>query len=207
MNPFFAGSLVALTMTLSVGPGLLLYFQACVRSGFVAGMAVLLGLWVSDTAIISITVLGCTQFLTKVNNQRWASVVCAVILFVFGLTQWIRKPAVTVPMNGIGTMEQQPKLFRGFISGFLINSSNPFVYVFWMTVVGIAGVNFCMRTQPFFIFFIGLFSCALTFDTTKCFIFSRVKVYFKPALIVIVNRIAGTALIVAAIVVVSKAFL
>jgi len=204
---YFSGMLVALTMTLSVGPGLLLYFQACIRNGFVAGMAVLFGLWVSDISIISITIFGYTQFIATINNQRIVAILCAIILLLFGVVQWIKKPSLALQANLTETSGQKTKLLKGLISGFLINTSNPFVYVFWMTLVGIVSVDFGTRTQPFFIFFTGLFSSACAFDTIKCFTFSKVKIYFKPAQLTWVNRIAGSGLVVAAIVIASKAFL
>ena len=37
MNPLLAGLLVALLMTLGIGPSLLLYFQATIQRGFLAG--------------------------------------------------------------------------------------------------------------------------------------------------------------------------
>ena len=206
MNPFFYGMLVAGTMTCSVGPGLMLYFQASVSRGFVAGLAVLSGLWTSDLAIITVSWFGVMQILKTVHNQHIAALVSAIVLVGFGFLQWIISPGVdSQPTPGVPATVQ-PKLLKGFLSGFLINSCNPFVFAFWTTVVGIAGVNFGMRTQPFFTFFIGLVSCAIVFDTTKCFIFSRITFHFNSAVLLWINRVVGSALILAAIVIVYKSF-
>jgi threonine/homoserine/homoserine lactone efflux protein len=206
MNPFFYGMLVAGTMTCSVGPGLMLYLQASVSRGFVSGLAVLSGLWTSDLAIITVSWFGIMQILKTVHNQRIAALVSAIVLVGFGFLQWIKSPGVDSQSTPGGPAAVQPKLLKGFLSGFLINSCNPFVFAFWTTVVGIAGVNFGMRTQSFFVFFIGLVSCAIVFDTTKCFIFSRITFYFNSTVLLWINRVVGSALILAAAVIVYKSF-
>ena len=206
MNPFFYGMLVAVTMACSVGPGLMLYFQAAVNRGFVSGLAVLAGLWASDLAIITVSWFGVMQILKNVHNQRIAAVVGATVLVGFGLLQWIKSPAVVPQSTVAEPTVVRPKKLKGFLSGFFINSCNPFIYAFWTTVVGIAGVNFGMRTRSFFVFFIGLVSCAMLFDTTKCFIFSKITFRFDSIVLKWINRVVGSALVLAAAVMIYKSF-
>lgn len=206
MNPILAGMLVALTMTVSVGPGLVMYFQATVNRGFAAGLSVLSGLWISDFGFITISLLGISRLLNTVHNQHIAAIACSTALVVFGLTQWIKKPAALAgsgPHRGLG---QKTSLATGFLSGFMINSSNPFVFVFWMTLVSLAGVNFGVRTQSFYAFFIGLIACGLIFDISKCFIFSKITVYFNPIVLTRINRIAGSVVMAGAIAIICKSF-
>lgn len=198
--------LVAVTMTCSVGPGLMLYFQASVCRGFVAGLAVLSGLWISDLSIITVSYFGIFQILKTVHNQPIAAIVSSSILAGFGLAQWTKKPNAAFLSTRSGSGAIQFNLLKGFFSGFLVNSCNPFVYAFWMTLLGIAGVNFGMRTRSFFFFFIGLVSCAMFFDTTKCFIFSKLTFHFNSTVLPWINRVVGSALILAAAVIVYKSF-
>ena len=206
MNPFFYGMLVAVTMACSVGPGLMLYFQAAVNRGFVSGLAVLAGLWASDLSIITVSWFGVMELLKNMHNQQIAAVVGATVLVGFGLMQWIKSPAVGPQSTAEETAAVRPKKLKGFLSGFFINSCNPFIYAFWTTIVGIAGVNFGMRTGSFFAFFIGLVSCAMLFDTTKCFIFSKITFRFNSIMLKWINRIVGSALILAAGVMIYKSF-
>jgi threonine/homoserine/homoserine lactone efflux protein len=206
MNPFFYGMLVAVTMACSVGPGLILYFQAAVNRGFVSGLAVLAGLWASDLTIITVSWFGVMELLKNMHNQQIAAVVGATVLVGFGLMQWIKNPAVVPQSKAEETAAVRPKKLKGFLSGFFINSCNPFIYAFWTTIVGIAGVNFGMRTRSFFAFFIGLVSCAMLFDATKCFIFSKIKVRFNSIVLKWVNRVVGSALILAAAGILYKSF-
>ncbi len=207
MSHFFAGMLVALSMTLSVGPGLMLYFQASMSRGFTAGLAVLSGLWISDLGFIAISFLGISQLFSTARIQHIAALMCAAILVVFGLIQWIKRPASSIQQTPADTTRKKQRLVKGFLSGFLLNSSNPFALVFWMTLVGIAGVHFGMRTQSFYAFFTGLISCAMIFDTTKCFVFSKITVRINYGVLTWINRIAGSAIMVSAILIVCKSFI
>lgn len=207
MSPFFAGLLVALTMALSVGPGLMLYFHASVRRGFVAGLAVLAGLWISDFGFITICYLGTAQLLNTVHNQHIAAIVCASILLIFGLMQWTKNPIAASRPTSNDIVGKRTRLLTDVLSGFLINTSNPFVFIFWMTVVGIAGVNFGVRTQSFYTFFIGLVSSAMFLDTTKCFVFSKITVHFNSTALKWINRVVGGLLLLAAAVILYKAYL
>lgn len=198
--------LVAVTMACSVGPGLMLYFQAAVNRGFVSGLAVLAGLWASDLSIITVSWFGVMELLKNMHNQRIAAVVGATVLVGFGLLQWIKSPAVVPQSTVVSPAAVRPRVLKGFFSGFFINSFNPFIYAFWTTVVGIAGVNFGMRTGSFFVFFIGLVSCAMLFDATKCFIFSKITFRFNSAVLNWINRVVGSALILAAGVMIYKSF-
>jgi threonine/homoserine/homoserine lactone efflux protein len=206
MNPFFCGMLVAVSMTCSVGPGLMLYFQATVSRGFVSGLSVLAGLWASDLGIITVSYFGLLQVLKTVHNQRIAAIISSTILIGFGLLQWIKKPAIISRTAPSGPTDPQPKLLKGFLSGFLINSCNPVVFAFWMTLIGIAGINFGMRTRSFFAFFIGLVSCAMIFDSTKCFIFSRITLHLNSTVLPWINRVLGIALMLAAAAILYKSF-
>jgi threonine/homoserine/homoserine lactone efflux protein len=206
VNPIVVGVLTALTMTLGVGPGLLLYFQASVSRGFFSGLAVLSGLWVSDFCFIAIGFFGVAPLLTSISHQRTGAFVCAGILFIFGLVQLAKKP-ISLNQSASGQERKNKKVLKGFLAGFLINSSNPFVLVFWMTLMGFAGVNFGVKTLSFYAFFIGLISFALFFDITKCFIFSKISIHLNPSILGWIQRIAGVALILAAVFVLGKTFL
>jgi threonine/homoserine/homoserine lactone efflux protein len=96
MNPLLAGLLVALLMTLGIGPSLLLYFQATIQRGFIAGLAVLSGIWVSDIGFVFVNYLGISQIFNTVPHQRIAAVISASVLLALGSMQWMRKPAPVV---------------------------------------------------------------------------------------------------------------
>jgi L-lysine exporter family protein LysE/ArgO len=214
MNPFIAGMLVAFPMTLGVGPSLVLYFQATIQRGFGAGLAVLSGIWVSDIGFIFVNYLGISHIFTTVSNQRIAAVASAGVLVVLGCVQLVRKP-VPIPCSkgssvpgaqSIALSRAKSKVTRDFLSGFIVNSSNPALLAYWMTLIGLTGANFGFRTHSSYSFLAGIFLGELFCDTVKCLAFTRINLRLNPLLHSWVNRIAGSALIVAAAGIVLKSF-
>ena len=75
---------------------------------------------------------------------------------------------------------------------------------YWVTLVGLTGANFGFRTHSFYLFLSGIFLGEILCDTAKCFLFSRITVHFNTAVLTWTNRVAGSALIIAAVVIVCK---
>lgn len=214
MNPFIAGMLVAFPMTLGVGPSLVLYFQATIQRGFGAGLAVLSGIWVSDIGFIFINYLGISHIFTTVSNQRIGAVASAAVLLVLGCVQWVKKP-VPIPCSNDSSapgaqsrakLRAKPKVTRDFLSGFVVNSSNPALLAYWITLIGLTGANFGFKTHSSYSFLAGIFLGELLCDTAKCLAFSRINLRLNSRLHSWVNRLAGSALIVAAAGIVLKSF-
>jgi threonine/homoserine/homoserine lactone efflux protein len=205
MNPFLAGMLVALPMTLGVGPSLLLYLQATMQRGFYAGLSVLSGIWLSDIGFVFVNYLGISHFFSCAPNQRIAAGVSASVMLIFGSLQWVRKPApVGCSAVSAPAPRERSKATRDFFSGLIINSSNPMLLAYWVTLVGLTGANFGFRTHSFYLFLSGIFLGEILCDTAKCFLFSRITVHFNTAVLTWTNRVAGSALIIAAVVIVCK---
>jgi hypothetical protein len=71
--------------------------------------------------------------------------------------------------------------------------TNPFVYVFWMTLMSIAALNFGFRTYPFFVYLFGAVGTALCFDIAKSYLFSRFKTGLQSKVMTRINCGVGAA--------------
>jgi threonine/homoserine/homoserine lactone efflux protein len=83
--------------------------------------------------------------------------------------------------------------------------TNPFVFAFWMTVMGFAAFNFGYRTRSFFVYFMTVVATALVFDIIKSCVFSRVTITVKTPVMAWINRGMGVALAAAGIVIICQA--
>ena len=90
-------------------------------------------------------------------------------------------------------LRAKSKMTRDFLSGFIVNSSSPALLAYWMTLIGLTGANFGFKTHS---------SC----DVVKCIVFSRITLRLNPLSLSWVNRVAGSALIVAAAGIVIRSF-
>ena len=206
MLPLAKGMLTALIMTLGVGPGMLINFHTSVRRGFAGGVSVVAGLYVSDLIFIAINYFGLLNLIQSFRHRHAAGIVCGAILCVFGISMALKRqktvadPADTTPLPGAGG------LLKSFLSGLLVNLTNPFVFVFWMTLMGIAALDFGVRTPPFFVYFATVVGTALCLDITKSFLFSRfrLKLGLNAPLMAWIGRGIGAALVVAGIVIIFR---
>lgn len=99
------------------------------------------------------------------------------------------------------------KVGRGFLSGFIVNSTNPLLFAYWMTLIGLTGANFGLGTGSSRSFLAGIFLGELLCDTVKCFAFSRICVHFNSTVLLWTNRIAGSAMMAGAVFIVCKSFI
>ena len=64
------GIFTAFIMTVGVGPGMLINFHTSLRRGFVAGLSVVAGLYLSDSIFIAINYFGIFHLIQSFHHQR-----------------------------------------------------------------------------------------------------------------------------------------
>jgi threonine/homoserine/homoserine lactone efflux protein len=204
MIPLAKGMLTAFIMTLGVGPGMLINFHTSLRRGFAAGVSVVAGLYVSDLVFIAINYFGVLHLIQSFQHRRTGGIVCGAILCVFGISMVLKKQKAIVSPAGDDTVADTGSLLQGFLSGFVVNMTNPMVFVFWMTLLSIAALNFGFRTYPFFIYLAGVVGTALCLDIAKSYLFSRIKIGLKTKVMAWINHGIGTVLASAGIVIICR---
>jgi threonine/homoserine/homoserine lactone efflux protein len=198
--------LTAFIMAVGVGPGMLINFHTSLRRGFVAGLSVVTGLYLSDATFIAINYFGVPQLIKSFHHQRIAGIACGAVLCVVGISMVLKKSfGIAVPA-GSGPAPETAGLFKGFMSGFAVNMANPFVFIFWMTLMSIATLNFGFRTHPFFTYFAGVIGTALCLDITKSYLFSRIKTGIKARVMARINHGIGAILASAGIIIICRSF-
>lgn len=199
--------MTACLMTVGVGPGMLLNFHTSLRRGFSGGLAVVAGLYTSDCTIIVIELLGFSRIAALSNIKNVFGIVCGSLLLVFAVSIWLARPSIGIKTVRTGSeLPGAQSMLKAFLSGFIVNISNPFVYAFWMTVMGFAVMNFGYRTRSFYIYFVTVVVTALIFDMAKSYLFSRAKSFVNPAIMVWFNRTMGLALAAAGIIIICQAY-
>ena len=191
--------LVSLTLALSIGPGLVLQFQASVQRGFRAGCAVLGGRYLSDISLLTLSYVGVLQIMTHGVQQRFSGIVGSLALIIFGLSFFFKKTEQSLDASQPGMRHNAPSLFSFFLSSLTINTINPFVALFWIGLVAIAGTMFGIHSKSIFLFLGGLLTGAIGMDIIKCYAFSRITLVIKPAFLLWTNRVTGIALFIAGI--------
>lgn len=198
------GALVALSLTLGFGPGLIVQFEASINRGFRAGASVISGLYASDVFLVSLCYLGFTRFLQQQEYKLAMGIVGGLIIIIFGISLLIKRVKFNLTPRARTITTRSTHLAQYFMKGFMINITNPFAIVFWLGILSIAGTNFGIYTSSFYVFFIALFVIAICCDLVKVFCFSRVKQFFTPGIVTWINRAMGSILVIIGIVIITK---
>lgn len=123
-----------LILTISMGPIFIALVQTSIEKGLKPGMTVGIGIWSSDVIII-----GATLYLVSLVNELvqsdtfnlYMGIVGGIVMIVFGLVMLKHKASVTFEGKTYSA-----KNYLGFwMKGFLVNTLNPFTYIFWLGVI------------------------------------------------------------------------
>lgn len=121
-------------LAIMVGPIFVALMQTSIEKGGRAGLMVGLGIWISDFLFITITY----YFINKISNivndsafQYWMGLLGGFILIVFGVSAMIKQVEVVIGRPSFNAKS----LFSFWTKGFLVNTVNPFSFVFWIGVI------------------------------------------------------------------------
>jgi threonine/homoserine/homoserine lactone efflux protein len=201
------GIFTAIVMTIGVGPGMLINFHTSMRKGFFSGLSVVAGLYASDLTFIAVNYFGVFRIAKSFSHQNTGALVCGLLLCTFGIVMAFKKPRAIEACGKSAYDCSAASFFKDFLSGFIVNISNPFVFVFWMTLMGIASLNFGFRTGAFHIYFLTVICAALSLDITKSWLFSRIGTGIKENVMKIINITTGTVLASAGIAIICRSII
>lgn len=187
---FLNGFILGLGMVVFIGPVLFTLLKSTLQYGFGAGMSVAWGIFISDVVCVGLCSLGAIKVFENPDNQIWLTLGGIVILLGLGL-KYIIKPNVDV--------EKMVKLSAGdyskhFVKGFLVNFVNPFVFLVWIGVIGIAQTNYG-KGQEMYAFLGAALLGILTTDSLKVMFANRVKKLLQPVILIKLYRGTGILLV------------
>ncbi len=134
MQYFLEGLGFGLLLTVSMGPIFVALVQTSLEKGLKPGITVGIGIWSSDVIII-----GTTLYLVSLVKELVASptfnfymgLAGGLVMIVFGLSMIKHKASVNFEGQTYSA-----KNYAGFwMKGFLVNTLNPFTYIFWLGVI------------------------------------------------------------------------
>ena len=93
--------------------------------------------------------------------------------------------------------------------GFFLNIANPFVILFWITIIGYISqrAEYGKLDEYAIIFFAGTIFSVFSTDLLKSFIGYKIKKYLKPRIQLTINRIVGIVLALFGITLIIRLFL
>ncbi len=125
---------LGLFLSVSLGPIFIALTQTAVEKGGRAGMTVGTGVWISDFLILFITFMFIKKLSATIESdsfQFWLGLAGGIVMILFGLGSLFKR--VELDLN---ERKHEYKDYFGFwLKGFLVNTINPFTFLFWLTTI------------------------------------------------------------------------
>lgn len=192
MIPILHGAGFGLLFVFTFGPTFFTILQSSLSRGFKAGVLTVLGISLCDISYATIASLGLSNLLESETFKWRLGLVGGIMLLVFGVVSLFKKAKV----QAVDEHLESGNLWKYFLKGLVVNGINPFVIIFWMSIIGMSSVKWGYVGADQKLFIIGMLSTILLTDLIKCFLAHRLRSIITPQRISILNKVIGAALII-----------
>ncbi|MFZ1705952.1 MAG: LysE family transporter [Saprospiraceae bacterium] len=197
------GIVLGITLATLLGPIFVILIETSMRYGARAGLAVGSGIWFSDILFI----LAAYFFIHKIQEyvvdssfQYWIGNLGGFILLTMGLAK-LFKSKTHIPM----TSETRFSRHVGFFGkGFMVNTFNPFTFVFWFGVIGSKMVDVRTEENNVLIMCLTILTIIVLTDSAKVLGAKWISKRMKESIMDKVNVVAAILLILGGILLVGK---
>jgi threonine/homoserine/homoserine lactone efflux protein len=206
MGPLIEGVILGLTLAMffGFGPALFALLQTTIHRGFISGLMLAIGIFLSDLVLVGLCFVGAIQIISKPENNLAFAIISGIVLIIFGIVTYTRP----VKINSDEEInEKTPWLGTYIFKGFFLNIANPFVWIFWMGVVVGITANYEADVRSLYIFFSATLLTVLSTDILKCFASYKIKRFLTPNIMLWINRVAGIGLVLFGLFLMVKAFI
>lgn len=189
------GILFGLTLSILMGPIFIALTQSSIERGYQAGLAVGAGIWISDFLFIVLTyefVHRITHIIDGEYFQLVMGIIGGVVLISFGLYSILSKYKELDRSKISGAKSY----IQYFIKGFLINTINPFTFIFWISVITTYVLSRNISGWESLAFLGSILFVIIITDSLKVFLAQLLRKRLTGRHMLWINRIAGAALTV-----------
>lgn len=199
--PVLKGLLLGLILSISIGPVIFAIIKQSLTNGKQAGYAFVAGVSSSDLVLLFICNVFTSLFTLVLNHKSAIALAGAGFLLILGVYTLLFKKLKLENMGEAGT--QKPISMKGLVasyfSGFLMNTLNPSVFLFWFAWT--AAINTSADNTPNPVQFkLIVFGTCLGFvllsDLIKVFLAGKLRPRLTEKNLVWINRVSGMIILI-----------
>jgi threonine/homoserine/homoserine lactone efflux protein len=207
MHTILEGVILGLTLAIffGFGPALVALIQTSIHRGLWPAFQLAFGIFLSDAALVALGFIGAVKIFNEFKVEL--GLIGGVILILFGIVTYRRKVQLKLDGNSNNLKSQGPGILTYVFKGFLINFTNPFIWLFWMGVVVGFTTNYQGDEIMLVSFFLSALGTVFLFDLLKSFSAFQIKRYIQTHNIVWINRFAGVGLVLFGIYLVLRTYI
>ena len=198
--PILKGLLLGLILSISIGPIIFAILKQSLTNGRSAGFAFVAGVSFSDISLLVICNVFTTLFTIVLSHKSIIAMVGAGFLLLMGLyTLFFKK--IKLEKEGEHLIKEMGtrKLLGVFIAGYLMNTLNPNVFLFWFAWTAAIGANASETTSPV-LYKVLVFGTCLVFvlvsDLLKVVLANTLRPKLTEKTMLWVNRVSGIIILI-----------
>lgn len=194
IEAFVKGLALGCVLAISVGPVIFTVLKQSINNGREGGMSFVMGVWLSDILLIFL----CNAFSELVNHlmnyQKVIGYTGSFFLISMGVFYvFFKKIKLRNEIDGNVMRFNKHDFLKIFCSGFLINTLNPGVMLFWLTSATAFSLTHSLKERA--VIFSACMVLNIGADILKVFLAGRIRHKLTPATIGVINKISGSILI------------
>ncbi|MFM7839202.1 MAG: LysE family translocator [Chitinophagaceae bacterium] len=191
---FISGLTLGAVLALSVGPVIFTIIKQSLNHGPAGGFSFVTGVWVSDILLVILSNIFSELVRLLLAYQQLIGIVGSLFLLLLGIFYiFFKKVSLQLQAGELAARVRKQEMIRIFTSGFLINTLNPNVIIFWLGVATAFSGSFDLSDR--LIIFTTCLALNMLADTGKVVLAGRLRKYLTLQSIGVINKVSGSLLI------------
>jgi threonine/homoserine/homoserine lactone efflux protein len=189
-----SGLTLGLILAISVGPVIFTIIKQSLNNGIEGGFSFVAGVWISDILLVIVS-NAFSELVTSLMEYRKAiGIVGSLFLTTLGVFYvFFKKIKLQANADGPVARFRKRDIAKIFSSGFLINTLNPNVFLFWVGTATAFASKYSFH-QRILIFAVCL-ALNMAADTLKVLLAGKLRKKLTLHNMSLINKISGTILI------------
>lgn len=199
--PVLKGLLLGLILSISIGPVIFAIIKQSLTNGKQAGYAFVAGVSSSDLVLLFICNVFTSLFTLVLNHKSAIALAGAGFLLIMGIYTLFFKKLKLESMEEAGAKKpiSMKGLVTSYFSGFLMNTLNPSVFLFWFAWTAAINNSASDTDNPIQYKLIVFGTClgfVLLSDLLKVFLAGKLRPKLTEKNLVWINRISGIIILI-----------
>ena len=189
-----SGLTLGLILAISVGPVVFTIIKQSLNNGKEGGFCFVAGVWVSDIVLVVVSNAFSELVTNLMEYKKSLGLIGSGFLILMGIFYvFFKKIKLHSNADGVISRFRKRDMAKIFSSGFLINTLNPNVFIFWLGTATTFAVKYSFQQRiVIFMICIGLNIAA---DIFKVLMAGKLRSRLTLHNISVINKISGTILI------------
>ena len=200
LAPIIKGLLLGLILSISLGPVIFAILKQSITNGRKAGYLFVAGVSTSDIGLLLIANIFTSIFLLVLDHKAFIAMAGAGFLLLLGLyTLFFKKIKIEYDEKGEEKVFRKRDYLGIYISGFLMNTLNPSVFIFWFAWTAAIGASAAETNNPVQYKFLVFATCLvflLLSDLIKVALASRLRTSLTEKNLIWINRLSAIIILV-----------